>query len=472
MGGVSGLLLAQIGVRALSGALPTGVPVAGALRTDGAVIAFTAAITVLTGLLFGVIPALRATRQGRDQALRSGGAAAIDRGRRHLQAILVVAEVALAVVLAVGAGLMVRSLLLLRAVDPGFRMTSVLALRVAPPEARYATAAQRRAVLDEVIERVGAVPGVTAVGAVHLMPLGGSNWNPPLHVSASTTDSVALEEVDWRVATPAYFQAMGIPLLRGRTFTGADRDDTPAVALVNATLARRVWPGEDVLGKRVRTAFEGKEGWATVVGVVGDTKDQELASPARPQIYRPHAQFPLPSMAVMVRAAVTPEALVSPVRNVIRAIDRDIAVADLQPLPDIVAHSMAEPRLLTVLLSAFGLLALALGGVGIYGVISYTVAQRTQEIGVRLALGAEPAAVLRMVVWGALRLAAAGVAVGIILALAVTRVLAHRLYGVTVTDATTFFGVVAVLGGVAVVASYVPARRASRVDPVRALRWG
>ncbi|HEV2147308.1 MAG TPA: ABC transporter permease, partial [Longimicrobiaceae bacterium] len=376
------------------------------------------------------------------------------------------AQVALALVLTLGAGLMLRSFQELRGVNPGFRAEGVLALRVMPPSAEYSEPERLRGFWDDALSRVAALPGVSAVGAIHLLPLGGSNWGSPLTAQGRE----GLPEVDWRVVTPGYFGAAGVPLVRGRAFTEADREGAAPVAVVNQTLARRLFPGEDPVGKQVSTVFEGEGSWVTIVGVVGDTRDQSLATPARPQLYRPFAQRSTGSMTMLVRTRQDPAGLSRAVHEAVWSLDRNVPISDVRPLGRVVSESLSQPRVLVLLLGGFGVLALVLGAIGIYGVVSYGVAQRSREFGVRMALGARAGDVLRLVLGGAFRLAAAGVLAGVAASLVLARLLASQLYGVRPTDPATFLGVAALLAAVALVASWLPARRATRVDPMVALR--
>jgi putative ABC transport system permease protein len=342
---------------------------------------------------------------------------------------------------------------------------------VAAPGAIYDSQAKRVALYDALLERLRAIPGVTSVGAVHLLPFGGSNWNPELVVEGRATPPGAPSPaVDWRVATPDYFRTRGIALRRGRMFTAADDSASPRVALINEALARREFPGTDPLGKRVRTFFEGHDGWTTIVGVIADSKDQTLAGAARPQMYRPFAQSPLNSMSVMVRTTGEPMQVAPAARRALAAVDPDIPLERVRPLLAVVTESIAQPRLLVILLATFGALALVLGAIGIYGVMAYAVVQRTREIGVRSALGATPRDVLALVVGEALTLAVVGVALGVAGALALTGLLRSQLYAVSPTDPVTFLNASLGLLAVALLASAVPALRAMRVDPARVLR--
>ena len=473
-GGAAGLLLAIWGGRVLGALLPADVPRVGAVGAGSRIFLFGLGTSCVIGFLFGIAPALHLARGALASTLRDGGrgSSAGARGRRTMGA-LIVGEIALALVLAVGAGLTLQSFWKLRHDDPGFDARGVLTLSVSPPAARYDNADKRAAYYAQLLPRLAAIPGVTHVGAVHLLPFGGSNWNPGLVIEGRTLASgEEWPEVDWRVATPEYFETMRIPLIRGRRFSDVDGINSPGTALVNTALVRRDFPNDDPIGKRVYTFFEGRSNWTTIVGVVGDMKDQALGAPARPQIYRPYAQRPMGDLAIMVRTNGVPSSLAPAVREAVWSLDRNVPIDRVGPLEAVVATSLGQPRLLMVLLGVFGSLAVSLGAIGIYGVISYGVAQRTQEIGVRLALGAGRGDVVRLVVGHALALCVTGLVIGIALALAVTRVLTRQLYGIEATDPVTFVGMGTLLCVVAIAASWIPALRASRVDPTVSLRAG
>jgi putative ABC transport system permease protein len=471
LGAALGLVFAVWGARLVGASLPDDLMRAGDIVVNARVLSFAALTAVIVGLVFGVVPALRAGRRSRLDSLRDGTRSSAAGSRRRTMRTLIVGEVALALMLATGTGLVLRSFWRLRAESPGFRPEGVLTLGVAAPGAIYDSQAKRVALYDALLERLRAIPGVTSVGAVHLLPFGGSNWNPELVVEGRATPPGAPSPaVDWRVATPDYFRTMGIALRRGRMFTAADDSASPRVALINEALARREFPGTDPLGKRVRTFFEGHDGWTTIVGVIADSKDQTLAGAARPQMYRPFAQSPLNSMSVMVRTTGEPMQVAPAARRALAAVDPDIPLERVRPLLAVVTESIAQPRLLVILLATFGALALVLGAIGIYGVMAYAVVQRTREIGVRSALGATPRDVLALVVGEALTLAVVGVALGVAGALALTGLLRSQLYAVSPTDPVTFLNASLGLLAVALLASAVPALRAMRVDPARVLR--
>jgi predicted permease len=359
----------------------------------------------------------------------------------------------------------------LRSQSPGYRSETILAIQPTPPDARYNDASRRRAFYDDVMTRLHAIPGVTAVGAIHLLPFGGSNWNPELVIEgrAPAADG-SLPEVDWRVVTPDYFSTLGVPLRAGRPFTAQDGPESPRVALVNETLARTIFAGQDPLGQHVYTFFEGKNNWVTIVGVVADTKDQTLGGPPRAQLFRPFAQRPMTSMAIMVRTTGEPARITADAERAVRAVDRDVPIMLARPLARVIDDSVATPRLVMLVLGAFGALALLLGGIGIYGVMAYTVSQRRGELGVRMALGAGRRAVVTMVLGDALGMALIGVALGSAGALALSRLLATQLYAIRPTDVLTHLGAAVILALVALIASGVPARRAASVEPVEVLR--
>jgi putative ABC transport system permease protein len=470
IGGALGILTAVWGSGMLRAALPAELLGAADIRVDLRVLAFAGAAVLLAAVLAGLFPAVGATRTNLHAALLDRGAAGAQRARRRALSALVVAEFALALVLAVGAGLMIRTFANLSAEDPGFARAGVLSLQVSTPSSTYDDAADR-AFWRELLERVDALPGVQSAGAIHLLPLGVSNWVGQLTIEGRPLpNGEPPRQIDWRVATPGYFETLRIPLLAGRVFTDRDREAGEQVALINETAAMRDFPGEDPVGRRIRTVpFEGE--WATIVGVVGDTKDTTLAGPARPQTYRVHAQRPMGAMALLVRTAGNPLQLAGPIRDVVRTIDDDVTVSNVRPLTRVAADSIAQPRLLTGLLFAFGVLALLLGAVGLYGVMAYGTVQRTREFGVRLALGARTREVLGLVARDAIKLAGVGVGVGVAGALMLSRLLESQLYGVTPIDPFAFAGAVVLLAAVALAAALAPALRAARTDPMQALRW-
>ena len=469
LGGVLGILAALWGADAFRAALPAGLVGADDVRVDLSVLAFAGAAVVLAAVLAGVFPAFGATRSNLHAALLDRGAAGGQRARRRALGALVVAEFALALVLTVGAGLMIRTFANLSTENPGFSEDGVLSLRITTPQGFDAAA--NSAFWIELLDRVGALPGVENVGAIHLLPLAVGNWAAPLIIDGRPlADGEPQRVIDWRSVTPGYFETLRIPLVRGRLFAGREHEAQERLVVINETAAARYFPNEDPIGRQVRTApFEG-EAWATVVGIVGDTKDQTLAATARPQMYRLHAPF-IGSKTLMVRSDGDPLLLAGPIREIVREIEDDAPVSNVQLLDQVAADSIAQPRLLTGLLFGFGLIALVLGAVGLYGVMAHGTVQRTREFGVRIALGARMSQVLALVGRDAMRLAAVGVAVGLVGAFGLTRLLESQLYGVEPVDPIVFAGAAVLLAAVALGAALVPALRAARTDPMEALRW-
>jgi putative ABC transport system permease protein len=473
VGGAAGLLLAWWGVETLTALAPRDLTDLGGVRLNLPVLGFTFAVSLLTGVVFGLAPAFEATRVNTNESLKDGGRGSTGGARiRRLRAAFVTAEVALALVLLVGAGLLVRSFATLRSVDPGFRAENVLTMRVALPSGKYAEAPRRTAFFRETTERIRQLPGVESAGAVSFLPFAG--------LGAATRFTIVEQPVpppgqDWttdvRVADAAYFQTMGIPLLRGRTFGEHEMTEARHVVLINEAMARKHFPNEDPLGKRLVVSMSATPVPTEVVGVVGDVKLMSLDGESRPTVYWPHPELAYGSMTVVVRTKGDPQALAGPARQAIQALDPEQPVADVRTMEEWISASVARARFSTTLLGVFATVALFLAVAGIYAVISYTVAQRTHEIGIRMALGARGRDIVRMVVRQGMLLALAGVVIGTLGALLLTRVISGLLFGVSATDPVTFAAVALVLGVVALLACYVPARRASRVDPMEALRY-
>jgi predicted permease len=471
-GGATGLLLALWGVPALLALAPEGqIPRIELVRIDGWVLAFTFGVSALTGIVFGLAPAFQATRRELRESLSLGGRT-LTGSHEGLRSALVIAEIALALVLLTGAGLMLKSFLRLRAVDPGFRPENVLTMTVELPDAVYQAPLQMQAFHQRMLARLSNLPGVLVAGAVNSSPLGGNLTRGDFQLEGGRHGYT----VDKPCVSPAYFRTMGIRLLSGRDFTERDNATAPGVVIVSQSVARRLWPGEDAIGKRVSEEDHPKpEDWLTIVGVVDDIRQTGLAKGPDPALYYPYLQvnrsFWLSRMSFAVRTASSPLRLATAMRAALREVDRDLPVERLATMQDLILADAAEPRFQTRLFGAFSLLALTLSAVGIYGVLAYSVTQRTHEIGIRMALGAERRDVVDMVLRRTLILAAAGVLLGTAGALAVTRVLARFLFEVRPTDPATFAAVAALLGCVALFAGLVPARRASRVDPAEALRY-
>ena len=472
-GGAAGLLCAAWSLPLLARLLPPDFPAFGAVRIDAGVLAWTAGVSMLAGVLFGVLPAARAARAGAPMELHAGRHAGLaGAGGHRLQGALVASEVGLAIVLVAAAGLLFKSVRKLERVDTGFPPGGVELARWSwTGENRPGAGARVVEDMRRTLERANALPGVARAGAVHLTPLSGNNWNTSLDVEArpELTGKAAVE-VDWRVATPGYFATAGVPLVQGRLFTDADDAHAPGVALVNETLVRRLFPDKSPLGARIATTFEGDKQWVTVVGVVGDTRDLRLSEPSHPQMYRPHAQFPLATMTLLLRAEGGTAALAAPLRAAVREAAPVALLTDLQPLRRMMDDSLRPSRGLLALFGSFGLLALALGAIGVFGVMTYTAGRRIPEFGVRMALGADRRSVLGLVLRHGLGIAAIGVAAGVAAALPAARLIERFLFEVSPSDAGVFAAVALLLLAVSALACLLPAVRATRVDPVIALR--
>jgi putative ABC transport system permease protein len=470
-GGLLALGFVWAGVRLLVGIAPPELPRLNEIHPDLSVLLFTAAVSLCAGVFVGTAPALAAGRGDVQGALKdtsrgvAGGVL-----RQRLRAALVIGEVALAVVLTVGASLLLRSFVTLLAVDPGFRAENLLTLQVQVPQ-RLASADARNAFYSELFARLDSLPGVVASGGTTRLPLGSTNVSTRVTIEGRAMTAAEMPEVEMRRAVHDYFRAMGMPIRLGRAFTAEDGPTTRPVAVINETMARRLWPNEDPVGRQFKMGTNPQTPWSTVIGVVGDLRHAGLDVEPAAEFYIWYQQGPPVAPFLVVRTQGDPAALAESVRAELKALEKDIAVYDMRTMNDVLAASVAERRFILILAMAFGLLALTLAAVGVYGVMSLVVSERTQEMGIRLALGAEPARVLGLVVRQGVTLAAAGIAVGFAAALALTPMMAGQLYGVGTTDPATLALVPVLLLVVAVVACMVPAVRAMRVDPVTALRY-
>jgi putative ABC transport system permease protein len=471
LGGVLGLLLAYWSVAAFSAVGTEQFPMLKQCRMNLPVLGFTMLISLLTGLVFGIAPALTVSRTNVQETLNEGGRSSPEsRGRNRLRSLLVVSEVALALLLMIGASLMMRSLLKLQDVNPGFNPAGVLTAAMNLPGSKYSKPEQQIAFYRQLEERLEAMPGVTAAGMVSVLPLSGNNTGEGLLIEGRPASGLSDVPILYnRVVNTRYFQAMRIHLRKGRLFAEQDTPGAPRVLIVNETMARRYWPNQDPLGKRVGTGRP--EDWMSVVGVVGDVRHVSLTQEPDAEIFLPFAQNPQPDMTLTVRTSSEPLQLAPALRQAVMELDRDQPVSRMASMEQTLSDSVAPKRFSTLLLGIFAAVALMLAGVGIYGVISYSVTRRTHEIGVRMALGAGSAEVLRMVVGQGVLLALVGVAVGLASAFALTRVIASLLYGVKATDPVVFLGVSLLLTAAATLACYIPARRATKVDPMVALRY-
>jgi putative ABC transport system permease protein len=468
MGGLVAILVVNAGMRALLALAPADMPRLGEVRADLTVVAFTFALSLITGIAIGIVPALAASRPELQTTLKAAGrGATAGRGQRRLRSALVVAEVGLAVVLTLGAGLLLRSFLSVLAVDPGFRPDRLLTLQIALPQ-KYQTPAQRVELYKALFTRLESLPGVQASGGTTRLPLGSTSVTTKVAVEGSDKPPSEWPEVEFRRAVHDYFEAMGIPVLRGRSFTAADDADAPPVVVINQTMARQLFANADPVGKRIRTNLASP--WSTIVGVIGDVRHSGLEAAPAPEMYISSLQGPPTNPFIVIRTSGDPSALAGTVRGELRSLDKDIAAYDIRPMAQVRAESVGERRFVLLLVAAFGALALVMAAVGVYGVMALIVSERTSEIGIRLALGAQPRSVLRLVVVQGVTLAAIGIAVGVTASLTLTPLLTAQLFGIRPQDPATMAIVPALLLIVAAFACYLPARRAMRIDPVNALR--
>ena len=474
-GGMAGLLLAVWGVPALLAIAPEGtLPRVEQIGIDGWVLAFTLSVSLVTGLSFGILPALQATRRELRESLNLGGRTTTGR-HETVRRALVISEIALTLVLLTGAGLMLKSFLRLRSGETGFRAENMITMTVELPDTVYQTPPQINAFREQTLAKLSRLPGVTAAAAVNWLPFGGFLTAGSFHLEEKQPLPRGSTWVDKPCVSPGYFRAMGIRMVSGRDFSARDNAQAPGVVILSQSVARRFWPGQSPIGKRITGEDDPTpQDWLTIIGVVEDVKQTGMADQRGGAIYQPLAQISRTSwashIAFVVRTTTNPEALASTMRAVVRDVDRDQPVQTVATMADLIAFNTAEQQFQTRLLGAFSMLALLLAAVGIYGVLAYSVTQRTQEIGVRMALGAEARDVLRMVLRRTLALAGVGVEIGAVAALGVTRVLAKFLFEVKPSDPATFLAVAVLLSVVALGAGWIPARRATRIDPMVALR--
>ncbi len=469
-GGALGLLLAVWGMDVLLAVVGEGLPRAAEVRLDVSSVLFTGGVSLLTGLGFGLVPALQASRADLNSALREGTRGTDGRKAGRLRAGLVVAQVALALVLLVGAGLFAKSLQALREVEPGFTPEGELTGRIALPRSGYADRARRGAFMRDLLARVQALPGVESAGVSNMLPLGGRTDNSFDIEGRTKAPDEAWPAVETRYASADYLRALRVRLREGRMLADTDGVDGPGAVVINKTFADLYWPQGNALGQRLKLHRQETD-WSTVVGIVDDMREWGLDAPSRPAAYYSAAQFPLLNLNLVVRAkAGNPESLRTAIESEVRALDGNLPLFSVAPMARLVDDSIGSRRLSALLMGLFAGTALLLAALGISGVIGYSVAQRTREMGIRMALGAARRDVLALVLGQGLRLAGLGVAVGLLLSLGLARLLGALLYGVTAYDPWTFVGVAALLCGVALLATWLPARRATRVDPIIALK--
>ena len=474
-GGLAGLLIAAWAIDVLVSLQPDGIPRLNEVAIDRNVAFFTFAVSLLTSALFGAIPALQMTRSSLAASLKEGARTMAARGSARTRASLVVAEIALAMMLLAGAGLLIKSFGRLQAVDPGFQSDETLSFELSLPNTTYRELPQISSFYDRIVDRMRALPGVTAAGGVMGLPLSGLSFSISFKVVGRPEAAPGqTADLEVRVATPDYFRTLGIPLERGRLFTAADTAQGPRVAILSEAAARRHFPNEDPIGKRIELGWGRGPGTpragGEVVGIVGDVREYGLDEEYPAEIYLPLQQWPVGRMTMVVRTAVPPLSLADEVKQAVKEIDPNLPVSNVRTVRDLVAESIAQPRFYMVLLATFASLALMLAAIGIFGVMSYTVSQRTREIGIRMALGAGASSVVSMVVRQAMRLAVIGLTLGVVAALALSQTMAALLFDLSPTDPLTFATVAAILALVSFFASWLPARRAASVDPMVALR--
>ena len=472
-GGTLGLLLAVWGIQALLALSPGNIPRLDSIGIDRQVLLFTLGVSLITGLIFGLAPALAASKPNLNDTLKEGGRSAAEgAGGRRLRNGLAVAEIALSLVLLVGAGLLIRSFILLQQVKPGFNPKHLLSVELSLPPAKY-TEIQQVQFFDQLLGMLGQQPGVEGVAISTDLPLGGNADFLAFSVEGrplAPTDRTPDAEV--RIISPEYFRTLQIPLWSGRILTDRDTNDVPDAVVINETLARKYFPGEDPLGKRI--TFGNPQApdveWFSIVGVVGDVRGTRLSDEPYAQLYTSYRQTPRRSFSLILRTAGEPTAMLNTVREKIWALDRQQPLYNVRTVDQVLAQAVARPRFNMLLISILAGVALVLASVGIYGVISYSVTQRTHELGVRMALGATAGDVLKLVIGQGMLLAGIGLGIGLVAAFAVTRIMASLLFGVSASDPLTYLGLAVLLGAIAFLACYIPARRATKVNPVTALR--
>jgi putative ABC transport system permease protein len=475
--GLFGLLLAYWGAWLLARLSPADLPQTGEATLDWRVLVFTLGVSIFTGMAFGLLPALSCARSNLNLVLRSGGRGGTGgKARSRVRDVLMVCEVASSAALLIGAGLLIRSLVRLQEVNPGFRPDHVLTMQLSLPPARY-PGLKVGLFYDQLVSRVAALPGVESAGVCRFLPLSGNDASANFLIQGQPRLSAADQpRAKFRAASGGYFQALGIPLIRGRLFDSRDNQHTPKVVIVNETEAERYWPNEDPIGKRILSNFEEVE-WSTIIGVVGDVKHAGLDAAANPENYYHYLQIPPEdmnfaesSMALVIRTNGDPAALTSSVLRELRTLDPSQPVFNVHAMQDVLYGSLAQQRFRTELISTFAGLALLLAALGLYGVVAYSVSQRTTELGIRMALGAQPASILQLVVFRSAGLAAIGLGIGIAISLAGSRILARFLFGIGPADPVTLGTASFVILLVALTASWIPALRAAKVDAATALR--
>jgi putative ABC transport system permease protein len=472
IGGALGLLLSLWGTELVEALGRSAFPMLGQIDTDWRVLLFTLGTSLLTGIFFGLVPALQAARADVNAGLKEGGRGSGASSRSRLRSAFVVAEVALALVLLIGGGLLIKTVYRLRDLSPGFDSNNLLTMRFSLPGVKYNNSAMRTAFYREAEARLAATAGVKGAGFVSVLPLSGDFDGRGLMVEDRPKPRGEEITVDLYIVSPGYLQAIGIPLIRGRGIDERDIEESAGIALINETMARALWPDKDPVGKRIK--FPGSENnpqpWRTVAGVVADVRHYGLDREVPMQMYLPVAQFSTTMMSLVVRTSGDPAAMPAVIKKEIGEIDKDLAAYEVATMGELLSNTIALRSFSMVLLGAFAVVALVLAAIGIYGVISYSISQGMHELGVRIALGATASDILKLVLKQGMTLAALGIAIGLVAAYGLTRLLTSLLFNVEATDAATFGIVSALLTGAALAATYIPARRATRIDPMVALR--
>lgn len=467
-----GVFLAQFGLVPLRALVPRDVLGGTQLALDARVFAFTFVASLGSAILFGLLPALHLADPDLNGVLKQGGSGALGGSRpQRIRRVLVVTEIALAGMLLVGAGLLIRSFRQLLSAPEGFQPQGVLSLQLTLPQARYPNPGDRALFVDRVIDQIGTLPGILSVAAISRLPLNPGSSSRTLEVEGRTPPPSDEDSPDYLVATPDYFRSIGTPLVAGRAFTERDVSGAPGVVIVSQAAARRYWPGGNPVGKHVKVGACGDDKtWCEVVGVVGDVRQHHLDQVPNPTVYVSYAQDPWPFMAFIVRTRVIPASVAPAIEGAIHSVAKDQPVYNVRVMTEVIQESVSPERMRVSLLGLFAMVALTLACVGVYGVMAYSVAQRTHEIAIRMALGAPPRGILQLILQQGLALALTGCAIGLAGAFAVTRLLSAMLYGVSPRDTATFTAIPLLLLFVALAASYIPARRAMNVDPMVALR--
>lgn len=473
VGGAAGLLLAVWWSDLLVALGKNDIPRSMHVELDWRVLGFTFGVSIITGVIFGLFPALHSSRTELTGTLKEGGRGSGEGARRNrVRGLLVVSELAIAVVLLIGAGLLIKSLWLLQNVDPGLRPQNILTFDTVLPESRYPTEKQAQ-FFQDLNKRLAVLPGVQSVSSIYPLPLSGDRFSISFQIEGRPVAPKDEPSADLFVTDSNYFTSMGIPIIKGRDFNDRDQHESPAVVIVTEAFAKQYFPGEDAVGKRIKpgiSTYDDDDATREIVGVVGNIRNRSLNTESKPAYYLPQTQVPFSEMIGVVKTTTDPKSLVSAINRELSAMDKDVPMFNVKTMEEYLASSVAAPRFNTTLLSIFAGVALVLTIVGLYGVMSYSVAQRTNEIGIRLALGAQTSDVLSLIVKQGIRLIAVGLTIGLIGAYALMRVMAGLLFGVNDKDPVTFIAAAILLSFVGLLACYIPARRATRVDPIEALR--